>query len=85
MADKRLVENVWDMVYKHISDMLDHPNEYDIYPTSKCYKELSHAIADWIEGCVNLDCKRNWEDEPQGALYGFKKAIDEMKKNLYGE
>lgn len=26
--------------WKIVSDMLDHPDEYGIYPTSKCYQEL---------------------------------------------
>lgn len=31
-----------------ISDMLDHPNELEIYPTSKCYKELDDLFSTLI-------------------------------------
>jgi len=26
--------------WKIVSNMLDHPDEYGLYPTSKCYREL---------------------------------------------
>ena len=32
------------VVYQAISTMLDNPNEYGIYPTTKCYDELEAAL-----------------------------------------
>ncbi len=46
MSNKNETEKIEDWEkeewggWKIVSDMLDHPNEYGIYPTSKCYKEL---------------------------------------------
>ena len=48
-------ERVYDLVYKHISDMLDHPDDYGIYPTTKCYNELTDAILG--KECSNPMCK----------------------------
>ena len=41
---KELREQVWDIVYKNISEMLDNPDDCGIYPTTKCYGELTTDI-----------------------------------------
>lgn len=32
--------------WKFVSDMLDHPNEYGIYPTSKCYEQIHDFVVE---------------------------------------
>ncbi len=38
------VEELRDIIHKHTSEMLDNPDDYGIYPTTKFYNNLIHAL-----------------------------------------
>jgi hypothetical protein len=40
------------------------------------------ALSDLRKMVEEVDYKRDWEDEPIGALYGYKKAINEVLEML---
>jgi hypothetical protein len=54
--------------WKIVSNMLDNPNEYGIYPTSKCYKELYDFVCE-RERIVLAHQKEQQENE-------FKKILN---------
>ena len=47
-----------EMSYRPVSRMLDNPSEYDIYPTSECYKELDNhmkaLVTHVVEECAKV-------------------------------
>jgi len=49
--------------WKIVSEMLDHPDECGIYPTSKCYRELYEFVC----------------SQKRKAIEEYKKRIEEGK------
>ncbi len=43
--DKKVNSEEWG-AWKFVSDMLDNPDEYGIYPTSKCYEKIYDFVVE---------------------------------------
>jgi hypothetical protein len=43
------MENIRDIIVKHVSEMLDNPDKYGIYPTSNLYDNLENDIEKVIQ------------------------------------
>ncbi len=75
-------------ICKIISEMLDHPDKYGIYPTGKCYNELEELIQKvrvqalgyaWSVACGHLDADKDPRD------LEIPIVIDVALKQLKGE
>ncbi len=81
--------------WKIVSDMLDNPDEHEIYPTSKCYQKLyefvcerEKAVLDEVLGKIKKEFRilknHTVEDEFQDgyriALENLEKEIEQMKE-----
>ena len=69
-----------EAVYKHISEMLDNPDKYDIYPTTKCYGNLTSAILKIFEK-YRLSEDETLKERLRLAVIGFHRKKDD-KWNL---
>lgn len=78
--------------WKIVSDMLDRPNEYGIYPTGECYQKLyefvvsqkQKAIAQTREETLKELIREYQDNELDGKGYDFyfsiRAKIDELNK-----
>ena len=70
------------IICKHTSEMLDNPDKYDIYPTTKFYNNLIEAIEQYISDklvCKGCKCEHCYEIYEQ-IYKDF--GIAELKKGL---
>jgi hypothetical protein len=70
--------------WKIVSDMLDHPDQNGIYPTSKCYRELYNFVMAQKqqyrqEILDKLPKERNHKEHPEWED-GFNTALQEFKE-----
>lgn len=52
MTYPTLSETILNLVCKHVSEMLDNPDKFGIYPTTKLYSNLPIAIMEAIRESV---------------------------------
>jgi len=64
-------------IYEIISEMLDNPDEFGIYPTTKCFQDLEDLLRKvrfeavgwtWAEACNQLDSGIDPREYNQGLL-----------------
>ena len=51
-----------------ISEMLDNPNELEIYPTTKCFEQLDELFDKIVADEETMDYKKLFEDKAKGEL-----------------
>ena len=68
------------IICKHTSEMLDNPDKYDIYPTTKFYNNLIEAIEQYVDK-ENTKIK----DACEHSLGIQDKVHEELKKGLIEE
>src|SRR3990167_10393629 len=74
--------------WKFVSDMLDHPDENGLYPTSKCYEELydfvvaqkKKALTQQRDEFLNQPANQHDQEVRRQVLDELKEKVERMRK-----
>jgi hypothetical protein len=66
--------------WKFVSDMLDNPDEYGIYPTSKCYEQIHDFVVEQKEKALKAERQKREE-----AVEAERERVVKMLNKRMGE